>query len=143
MDTVGSPVMGTTLTAAFVTENTVHITHVGDSRCYLYDGSFLQQLTEDQEFYDDELQAPVLSSYLGIPDDLYTLEILEFEAAVKPGDRILLCSDGLYRQLSEPRIATLAKQHSEASQKLLEKLCEEASQQEFSDNVTVVSISLD
>jgi serine/threonine protein phosphatase PrpC len=100
--------MGTTCVAALVVDKShVIIGHVGDSRCYLLRGGRLQTLTRDhtivEELVDrgllsaDEAERHpyknVLSRNLGSrPDTRVDLLELEF----KPGDRLLLCSDGLY-----------------------------------------------
>ncbi len=143
MDSLGEPIMGTTLTAVTVAGNTCKVCHVGDSRCYLFNGGVLKQLTEDHEFFDEGLQATVLASYLGIPTDLHPLKILEESAVVQSGYSLMLCSDGLYRQLTEPRIVELMKQHAAEPEKLVKVLCEEASRHEYSDNVTVVYVTME
>jgi serine/threonine protein phosphatase PrpC len=143
MDSLGEALMGTTLTAFALKEGFGQLCHVGDSRCYLYNGSFLKLLTEDQEFFDESLQSTVLASYLGIPTDLHPIQIVEETIPLEVGNRILLCSDGLYRQLTEPRIVALINEHDANPQELVTKLCSEASHQEQSDNVTEVYITLD
>ena len=79
----------------------------GDSRCYLWRGQRLYQLTRDhslqQQLIDQERMsaeqarghpsARALTRAVGASASL-TLEVLEFEA--QPGDVFLLCSDGLY-----------------------------------------------
>ena len=103
LDTLGEALMGTTLTAVTLKDGFGQLCHAGDSRCYLYNGSFLKQLSEDHEYFDESLQSTVLSSYLGIPTDLHPLQIVEDTFSIEPGNRLILCSDGLYRQLTEPR----------------------------------------
>lgn len=143
MHSVGAPMMGTTLTAVWVEAQKAHVCHVGDSRCYIFRGSHLELLTEDQEFYDETAKAPVLGSYLGIPEDLYPLTILEYTAELRSGEGLLLCSDGLYRQLIEPRICEIIKAHLKDPAQMVKALCEEASQAEYSDNVTVVFVTVE
>jgi serine/threonine protein phosphatase PrpC len=142
LNTFGEPVMGTTLTAAHVRDNDLYICHVGDSRCYLFDNSQLRQLTEDQEFYDENVQATVLCSYLGLPPELQTMKILEEKVPVKAGQRFLLCSDGLYRQMTESRMVALIREMGAEPDKLVARFCEEAAQKNHSDNVTVVYVEM-
>lgn len=100
--------MGTTCVAALMVDAShVLIGHVGDSRAYLLRGGRLQTLTRDhtivEELVDRGLLSPedaerhpyknVLSRNLGARPDT-RVDIVEIE--LKPGDRLLLCSDGLY-----------------------------------------------
>ncbi|NBV50141.1 serine/threonine-protein phosphatase [bacterium] len=136
----GQALMGTTLTAVQVTDNLAHLCHVGDSRAYLFDGSAIQQLTEDHEFYDEESQGAVLASYLGLDTRVHSLTVLEDSREVKAGQALLLCSDGLYKQMSEMQLVSTLRQGLQEPQKVLEKLCLEASKTEYSDNITIVLI---
>lgn len=143
MDTFGEAVMGTTLTACAVRGDELFLAHVGDSRLYLFDQSQLRQMTEDQEFYDENVQATVLCSYLGLPPDVKSLRTLEDKIAVHPGQRLLLCSDGLYRQITESRMLAMIKELGHDPQTLVTRFCEEASQKAHSDNVTVVYVEIE
>jgi serine/threonine protein phosphatase PrpC len=136
----GQALMGTTLTAVQLTDNLIHLCHVGDSRAYLFDGSALQQLTEDHEFFDEESKGAVLSSYLGLDTRVHQLTVLEESIEAKPGQALLLCSDGLYKQMSEMQLVTHLRNHLSEPQKLLEQLCHEASKVEYSDNITIVLV---
>lgn len=140
MDSIGEALMGTTLTAIMLSGRRGELCHVGDSRCYLYTKDILQQLTEDHEAFDETLQAPVLSSYLGIPSELHPLTIQEDVITVHPGDRILLCSDGLYKQVSEARIAEVIRSHMGQPEEILRILSTEAAKAEYSDNISIVYI---
>lgn len=138
MTTIGEALMGTTLTAVRIHSDFVELCHVGDSRCYLYTQNHLRQLTEDHELFDEGIQAPVLSSYLGISPDVAPITIQEETIRVLSGEKILLCSDGLYKQLSENRIVELIQQHGSLPETLLEVMTTEAARADYSDNVTVV-----
>jgi protein phosphatase len=89
--------MGTTLTAMLWAGRTFGLAHIGDSRAYRLRGGQLRQLTEDHALRNlvagaSPALAPVMSRYLdGRPDRSPDLMIRE----AKPGDRYLLCSDGL------------------------------------------------
>jgi PPM family protein phosphatase len=142
MDSLGEPIMGTTFTALSVSGTVCKVCHVGDSRCYLFGGGVLKQLTEDQEFFDENIQATVLASYLGIPTDLHPLTILEETFPIKAGYSLLLCSDGLYRQMTEPRMVELIKHETSNPENLVKVLCDEASKHEYSDNVTCIYVTI-
>lgn len=100
--------MGTTCVACLMVDPShVLVGHVGDSRAYLLRGGRLQTLTRDhtivEELVDRGLLSPedaerhpyknVLSRNLGARAEA-RVDIVEVE--LKPGDRLLLCSDGLY-----------------------------------------------
>ncbi len=100
--------MATTLTAAQLTGEELVVAHIGDTRAYLLHDGHLAQLTHDQtvvqSLIDDGLITPeaarthplrslVLGSLHGADDDLAAL--VTTHHPVVPGDRVLLCSDGL------------------------------------------------
>lgn len=143
MESIGEAWMGTTMTAVRVLESGAELCHVGDSRCYVYSGEVLKLMTEDHEIFDEALEAPVLASYLGLSPDIQPLKIQDERFAIIPGDRILLCSDGLYKQLSEGRIVELIQIYFSEPERILDTLCEEASKSDFSDNITVVYIEIE
>lgn len=136
----GQALMGTTLTTVQITDNLIHLCHVGDSRAYLFDGSAIQQLTEDHEFFDEESNGAVLSSYLGLDTRVHQLTILEDTIEAKAGQALLLCSDGLYKQMTEMQLVAHLRNHLNEPEKLLEQLCHEASKVEYSDNITIVLV---
>ncbi len=143
MQMFGSAVMGTTLTAVRLEKNQVSLCHVGDSRCYFYNGTLLQQMTVDHEHYDDRYHGNVLDSYLGLDPTVLELKIQEETFSVVPGNRILLCSDGLYKQMSDEQITNVIQNNFADSKKIVETLCNVASKAEHSDNVTVVLVEID
>ena len=111
---------GTTLTVIATRGSQAALAHLGDSRAYLLRGETLTQLTEDHSVLA-RLQAidhPLLSDpdvfvprsmlyrSLGQEDDA-SPDTLDFTLA--DGDRLLICSDGLWDELDDPTIAeTLA-----------------------------------
>lgn len=144
MSEFGEPLMGTTLSVVRLTEaGEMTVCHAGDSRCYLFSQSLLRQLTEDHEFFDERIQGTVLSSYLGLPEDVHPLTVTEQNLTVVPGDRVLLCSDGLYRQIPEPRLAEMFREKTNDLTTLVKDLCEEAARKEYSDNVTVIIVEVE
>lgn len=111
--------MGTTCVACLVIDPTrVVIAHVGDSRAYLLRHGRLQALTRDhtivEELVDRGVLAAeeaerhpyknVLSRNLGARPET-KVDVLELE--LRPGDRLLLCSDGLYGYASNDAVQYL------------------------------------
>ena len=141
VEILGEALMGTTLTALRVRDNVVSLCHIGDSHCYLVQEGCLRLMNQDHESFDETAGGTVLTSYLGVPPDLIQIVIQEEFFPILPGQSLVLCTDGLYRQLSETRIGALIREHACAPEALVEILCQEASAAEYSDNVTVVYIT--
>ena len=105
------PVIGSTVVALLIEDDRAACIWAGDSRCYLWRGSRLYQLSRDhsllQQLIDEQRLSPAeaarhpaahaLTRAIGASEEL-KLEILELD--VLPGDAFLLCSDGLYQGLS-------------------------------------------
>ncbi|MNF40066.1 PP2C-family Ser/Thr phosphatase [compost metagenome] len=105
------PVIGSTVVALLIEGDRAACIWAGDSRCYLWRGSRLYQLSRDhsllQQLIDEQQLSPAeaarhpaahaLTRAIGASEEL-KLEILELD--ILPGDAFLLCSDGLYQDLS-------------------------------------------
>lgn len=108
--------MGTTITVALISETTAYIVHVGDSRCYLQRAPMgLTQVTHDHSFV-----ATLVADGIITPDEIYThprrnliygclgnQATVEVDTLVLPlasDDTLLLCSDGLWEMVRDPRI---------------------------------------
>ena len=141
--TLGDALMGSTLTAALVDGDKLYVCHVGDSRCYLWRGGNINCLTTDHEIFDDNIGGPVLASYMGLPPEVHALTIQEESEILQAGDRLLLCSDGLYKQITEDRLMDVIHSLRIEPEKLVDVLVNEASQVNHSDNVTMIWVTID
>jgi PPM family protein phosphatase len=147
--------MGTTIVAAFFESprRVLHLAHVGDSRCYRLRDGTLELLTHDHTLVNDVLELQpdipperaaklprhVITRALGMGESV-RVSIRSY--GVLPGDRYLLCSDGLTDVVDEQAIAdalTIAKQPEEQIRLLID-LAREAS---ANDNVAAVVVGLD
>lgn len=120
----------------------------GDSRAYLLRDGKLCQLTRDhsllQELIDagsltaaeaeNHPQANVITRAIGGPEDL---QLEKVAGRLAPGDRVMLCTDGVFKAIPEPVMADLLRQGTSAG--ALIARCLEAGAK---DNVTVVFIDV-
>lgn len=127
--------------------------HVGDSRLYQLRGAKLSQVTEDHTWVNRAMKLGnitpeqmrvhpwrhVLSQCLGRPD-LLQIDVQQLEMI--PGDRLLLCSDGLTEELADDQIASYLKQ-IRACGMATEALINAAKDRGGRDNITVVVIMAD
>jgi PPM family protein phosphatase len=140
--------MGTTCTAAIVLPGTLTVAQVGDSRAYLLRDGRLWSLTKDQSLANELLARGVLT-----PDQMGSfshrnvlLQALGVKTAVepvisqynlKPGDRVLLCSDGLHGLISDAEIQGHLKDAGDFTG-ITKSLVDHALAAGGDDNVTVV-----
>jgi PPM family protein phosphatase len=145
--------MGTTVTAALLTDGRVVIGHVGDSRAYRIRNGRLEQLTDDHSLVADLMrsgrltaeeaeghpQRSVITRALGTdPDvDVDTL-VIEVEA----GDLFLLCSDGLSTMVSDSEVLQTVERAATLDEAARD-LVRAANTGGGEDNVTVVLFRLD
>jgi type VI secretion system protein ImpM len=138
---------GSTVVALLVRGGRGNILWAGDSRLYLLRDNALAQLTSDHSWMQlvaDESFAPnpqtsvddhAITRAVG-GDDLLMLDTRREH--IRPGDRLLLCSDGLTRSLSDAQIlAALSESDIEAcAQRLLDEVLHTRAE----DNVTVIVV---
>ncbi len=121
----------------------------GDSRVYRLRGDALRQITRDHsqveelieqgilepERAGDHPSANVITRAVGGAEDLYIdLELHRLKA----GDRYLLCSDGLYKDVEEREMAQIMAQGN--CDEVCRSLIDLALERECTDNVTVVAV---
>jgi protein phosphatase len=143
--------MGTTAVACMIADNSrAIVAHVGDSRAYLLRNGRLQALTRDhtivEELVDKGLLSPeeaerhpyknVLSRNLGARPET-RVDVVEIE--LRPGDRLLLCSDGLYGYASAEAIQYLLGS-GDAPEHVARDLIELALRGGGGDNVSAIVI---
>ncbi len=139
--------MGTTLTAAYVRGDQVHYAHVGDSRMYLFrdgsltqltrDHSFLQELLDTGEISEEEAKThplrDVMDQCVGTPDMVPDQD----RFILMEGDRLLICSDGLFKELDSAEIAKFMRNNSPI-QEVANDILKAALDKGGNDNVTMI-----
>lgn len=111
--------MATTFTLCVIKHNAVSVGHVGDSRLYLLRNSSIIYKTEDQTLYSNlvnrgaeyivpyvkKMYSNILSSAL-CPAHQYTL--VSTELTLWPGDRLIICSDGVHKVISDKELTEIS-----------------------------------
>jgi len=144
--------MGTTCTAAVIGGGRLSIAHVGDSRCYLVRRGVMTRLTEDHSLatYQATQGVPTPEEAAPVNQNIL-LRALGTEAKVKidvdehplySGDRLVLCSDGLDKEVKEDDIlrTVLATDDPE---EVVRRLIDRANAAGGQDNITVAAARLD
>jgi serine/threonine protein phosphatase PrpC len=147
--------MGTTLVAILLEDLTLHIAHVGDSRCYRLRSGAFQQLTRDHSLVEEQIQAGLISRIDAesspirniITRAIGSLPTVEPEIAahpIQPGDLYLLASDGLTRELADAEIAailTRTRTNTPGLEAAAKALIDAANVRGGHDNITVLLVS--
>ncbi len=141
--------MGTTAVLAIVSGQTAYIAHVGDSRVYYWSGGRLQQLTRDHSLVQELMEQGKISQTemkthpnrnmitraVGVS---LIVDIDYLEMPLHPGEKLLLCSDGLTNMVTDEAIAAvLGDDHAPVVCSRLVAMANEAG---GTDNITVAVI---
>jgi len=101
MEEYGREELVSTLTMVAIEGDRLYGVNVGDSRIYLQRNGQFAQLSDDHAM-DEEGMENVLTAAMGLEE---TVAPHYFENNLQAGDQILLCSDGLYNELSQDELA--------------------------------------
>lgn len=149
--------MATTIVLMYVKNNVAYITNMGDSRAYLIRKKEILQLTEDHtlvnkfikegKFTEEEIYkfstedvirrlSNTITRALG---DEGGIEPDHFIVDIEPDDVFLLCSDGLYGEVTDEEILHIVEGEQDVNQACL-KLVEVANDYGGGDNITVILV---
>lgn len=126
--------------------------HVGDSRAYLFRAGKLEQVTVDHTIVTEYLRAGkitpeqavdhpqrnMITRALGLIPDI---DVDMFDMSFEPGDRVLLCSDGVSDMIADNEIADALKSKSTAEEAVWE-LVERANKAGGHDNITALVVDI-
>lgn len=144
--------MGTTLLAAYIHGDEIFVSNVGDSRAYYFNDQYIRQMTEDHSLVNEHIRAGLLKG----------CEVKDFQAKnvitrsvgfekdvrcdivrkkLNPGDKFVMCSDGLYGLIDDQEIHEICKNNpiKDAAAICIEK----AKQAGGDDNITVVIVEVE
>lgn len=139
--------MGTTLTLLWPGEKEMLIAQVGDSRAYLIRDGKMRQVTEDHSLVGDMVRKGVLTEEQAAchPMRNYITRAVGTEDAIevdlyceerKKGDRWLICSDGLYSQITKTALEEAAQ--TEDPETAADRLLQAALEGGGKDNITLI-----
>lgn len=145
--------MATTASALLASRERACVAHVGDSRIYVLRSGTLEQITSDHSWVEEQVRAGtmtptaarqhpwrnVVTRALAGGDDP---EIDIVELSPKPGERFLLCSDGLFTVVPHDTIVRLLGERV-ALEAVCEHLIAAANDAGGPDNVTTLVIEVD
>ena len=141
--------MGTTVVAAVVAGDRLHIANVGDSRLYIA-GDALRQVTLDHSLVEEMVRKGKLDKEAARthPDKnmitravgaVKEIEIDFFKERLREGDKVLLCSDGLTNMVEDDEIYRIITEQKD-TKRIAERLVQEANRNGGKDNITVTVI---
>lgn len=141
--------MGTTCTAVLIRGDTAWIGHVGDSRAYLIRDDQIRQLTNDhslvahlverreitREQARRDPRRNIVTRSLG-PNREIEVDTFRTDVRLRPGDRLLVCSDGLHGPLNDDELAEVVANEDHST--VCEQLIAEANDRGGPDNITAI-----
>lgn len=142
--------MGTTVVAAVIFDNEVHIAHAGDSRAYILRNNELIQITRDHSIVQSMIEEGKLTPEEARfhPRKNVITRALGVEESVNPefnindleqGDMLLLCTDGLSNYVESETIVQILKSETDPTGKLIAL----ANENGGGDNITAVVVKID
>lgn len=144
--------MGTTVVAASIIDNTLHVFNVGDSRCYVLDENSILQITKDhslvemlvskgeitRESAEYKENKSKITRAVGAEERVL---IDSFEVDLAGNEYVLLCSDGLTNMVDDRKIFNIISS-SAGVKSSAKRLVEEANLSGGSDNISILLIDI-
>ncbi len=144
--------MGTTMTAALLKDWSLCLAHVGDCRAYRWGVDGLEQLTTDHS-----IVASMIAAGAAMPEEIYThpqrsviyrcigdrptVEVDISVLTLSPGDRLILCCDGLWEMIHNEGIEEVMLREADP-QKACDIMVEQANLAGGTDNISVIVVQL-
>lgn len=142
--------MGATLVAVMISDERVSIAHAGDSRVYRLRNGDLERLTTDHSFIEEQVRRGLMTQQEASASTLQNvlmravgidaeIEVEVNEELFAEDDVLLLCSDGLTKELSDTQIASVLTD-AEDPEMVAQLLVDLANRAGGSDNITVIVV---
>lgn len=142
--------MATTVAIVYAKEGRAYIANIGDSRVYLYRDGDLVQVTEDHTYVNTLVKAGILSQEQAATDERKhvitkalgaddTVEPDFFQVNIMKNDVFLICTDGLYDEVSRDEMIDVLREERTMSG-VCKKMIERANGNGGHDNITVICL---
>lgn len=146
--------MATTASAVLFGERRASVAHVGDSRVYVLRKGALEQITHDHSWVEEQVRAGMLSPTAARQHPWRNVvtralsggedpEVDVTEVTPVPGERYLLCSDGLFGVVPDARIAEILGRKDVPLDTICRGLVEAANEEGGPDNITALILEID
>ena len=143
--------MGTTVVSMWYGDGLASIAHVGDSRAYLRSDNGFEALTSDHSLVEAQVKAGLIDREQSLKSEHQNIllralgrepdtEVELNEQTIAAGDRVLLCTDGLTRTVSDAALAATLDRHRGDPQAACDDLIAQANANGGPDNVTAVVV---
>jgi PPM family protein phosphatase len=143
---------GATISAALFAEDRLVVSNLGDCRAYLVRGGQLFQITRDHSYVAEQVALGLLDNEEARHHPLRhmvtravsgdaSIFVDTWEIKVEPGDRVLLCSDGIHALLSDAELSSLATATSPLDD-ICHQIVEAAKREGGTDNSTVILVEV-
>lgn len=146
--------MATTASAVLLGPQGASVAHVGDSRVYVLRSGKLEQITHDHSWVEEQVRAGTLTPTAARQHPWRNVvtralsggedpEVDVAEVMPRPGERYLLCSDGLFTVVPDGRIAELLGDMKAPLDAIAEALIAAANEAGGPDNITALILQID
>ena len=144
--------MATTLVVSYFRGSKLYVLNVGDSRAYILRNGELKQITEDHTYVNSLIKAGVITEEQAEAHENknmitraigadYSVQADFFQAVVHPGDIVLMCSDGLYGEVHDEKMAELLQQDKSMND-ICTDLVDLANKNGGGDNITLITLKV-
>jgi PPM family protein phosphatase len=139
--------MGSTISAMIIQQNNICVCHAGDTRVYVFNKKRgIVQLTEDHSLVgrlvrmgqmtrEEALRSPQRSAVYRALGTTPDLEVDFYQYTTKPGDYLLMCSDGIWEYYTDNELLTVFLEE-EDPEKILDRLIQTCLEKGADDNAT-------
>ena len=143
--------MGTTVVAVLAQDDRFVLAHVGDSRIYRIRQDDIVQISRDHSFVQEQVDNGMMSAAeahqsqyrhmitraLGLKE---SVDVDLTEQPARPGDVLLLCSDGLSDLLDDEDMLAAVRDHADDLEQACQALVARANSKGGDDNITVLVV---
>ena len=142
--------MGTTLVSAFIDDNVITVSNIGDSRAYIIHGNTIKQITRDHSYVEEMVRRGFMrrgsQEYLNSRNIITRAVGIEprvaadfFEVELSEGDYFLMCSDGLSNMADNESIRNIIRERNSVENKV-QALIDIANINGGKDNIGIVLV---